>query len=90
MHDWILIKIEFIWEIGEISILLRDLKNRNKILVANGATNLLIPKLDNWGKSACINEVVFFNNYNNQSIKLEMQSGDSIFIEADNIKLPEI
>ncbi|EGW21444.1 hypothetical protein [Methylobacter tundripaludum] len=91
MHDWTLVSILVDWIKGIVTITFKNYKSNQVILIADGLVNLHIPKREEWGESVSINEVtgpILLSN-GNYHLKLEIQSGDKIELEAKFIKMPE-
>ncbi len=90
MHDWVLIDIVVNWESGEIIIRLDHHKGRDEI-VAKNFSNFIIPKKNEWGESVHVNGTIgptLLDNKNYQ-FSIEMQSGDILLLEAQEILLPK-
>ncbi|KHT14765.1 hypothetical protein [Pectobacterium brasiliense] len=90
MHDWTLLSLLVDWGEGTLVIKLLNNKSEPVVIKANGVKLLNIPKSDEWGESASVNEVIEFdrNPYGFERIKIEIQSGDVIEIVAEEILFP--
>jgi len=89
MHDWTLIAIHLDWTIGRVVIELRNRRSINVALVAERVSALHVPRLQDWGPSASINEVKGPTDIvGGKRLSIEMQSGDVIEICASSFILP--
>jgi hypothetical protein len=90
MHDWTLVAISMNWELGRVTIELRDLTSSTRFLVAEGVRDLRVPRANDWGPSVSVNTVSSIDPTltGMQRLKLEMQSGDIIEIVADKFDIP--
>jgi hypothetical protein len=59
-------------------------------LIAEGVLELRVPKMNEWGPSISVNEIVELDASTGQGrcLDIEMQSGDVIRIVAEKIVLP--
>ena len=92
MHDWILLSIVVEWMKGNVTITFETCEFNQVILTAEGLIELFIPKHDEWGESVSVNKVhepVQLEN-GNYRLELEIQSGDTITLEAKSIHLPNV
>lgn len=91
MHDWILLSIVVEWRKGDVTISFDTYEFGVVALIAQGLVSLSIPKHDSWGESESVNKVIGpaqLNNGNYQ-VELEIQSGDTIVLEAAQIQMPK-
>lgn len=90
MHDWTLIAVHFDWLSGIATLDLRTFPSQAKAILAKNVYTIHVPRLQNWGPSSSINEVMGPAAYpgNKQILKIEMQSGDVIEIIADCFIFP--
>lgn len=91
MHDWTLLALMVDWLDGTIKISFRNSQSQEVFLMANGFSELRVPRREEWGKSVAINEVDGPKTLQNGSMyfSIEMQSGDKIEMEARSISLPD-
>lgn len=91
MHDWSLISVNLDWVLSRLILNLRNPKLEDVILIANGFVNFKITKYDEWGESISINNILDFSKLENGnfSLKIEIQSGDQLEIEAKEILFPD-
>ena len=89
-HDWTLTRIAFDWKASRVTIELEDTTLTHQNLIAEGASDLHIPKLCDWGPSISINEVSITKNHQStgETLLIEMQTGDAIRVIAEKIILP--
>lgn len=90
MHDWTLIGVYFDWRSGQVKV---DFLNQDSTLVsliANDVSNLRVPRMNDWGASVSVNGVAKITHLKDgrSRIKIEMQSGDLIEIDAKAFVLP--
>lgn len=90
MHDWTLVSIFFDWAASHVIL---SFKNSGSDLVtirADGASNLTVPQLNEWGPSVSVNEVrgPLKENDAMQVLEIEMQSGDVIKVVATSFIFP--
>jgi hypothetical protein len=92
MHDWILISILVEWTKGTVIITFDTYEFNSVSLIAEGLIEIIIPKHEEWGRSVSINEAcgpIQLEN-GNYRLKLEIQSGDTIVLEATSIQMPTL
>lgn len=86
LHDATLDSIELRWSSGEALIRLKtgDANHPHRVLVATGLRHLDCPRELPWGPSASINQVrgPAPAGPDTRVLEIEMQSGDTIRIEA--------
>jgi uncharacterized protein YaiE (UPF0345 family) len=89
MHDWTLLSIEVVWEMGRAELTFRS-PDREEVLVSEGVVEVHIPRRREWGPSASVNGVKGPLSINGglQAIEIEMQSGDVIRIVAASFRMP--
>lgn len=90
MHDWTLLALMVDWVSGSVTISFRNCQSQEVFLMAEGLSDLRIPRREEWGRSVSINEVdgpVVLQN-GNYYLSIEIQSGDKIEIEAKSISFP--
>ena len=89
MHDWVISTFKVDWDKSEIDITFKTSSGVRHIL-ATDFVEINIPKKNEWGPSASVYKVdspVQLKN-KNAKISIQMQSGDTITIEARQIILP--
>lgn len=92
MHDWVLVSIWVEWSSGKLTITLNTHAHGLVEIHADGLVGLTVPKREEWGASVYVNEYEGPSDLSNgnQSLVIEMQSGDRIALEARLIKMPEL
>ncbi|KAA3439753.1 hypothetical protein [Rufibacter hautae] len=90
LHDSSIKEISIDWEREILTIEISTTalsfpEIRRAFIKAENVTSLLCPMKSPWGKSKSINEVKQIG----KKLKIEMQSGDTIVIEATLFKLEE-
>ena len=90
MHDWTVVTISMLWDLGRVTVELRDSASSVRTLVAEGVRELRIPRTHDWGPSASVNTASPLEALPTgaQRLKIEMQSGDVIEIVADQFDIP--
>lgn len=91
MHDWTLLNLIVDWTKGIATITFRNSQSQKVFLVAEGLSDFRVPRREEWGESASVNEVEGPKKLHNGNMhfSIEMQSGDKIELEAQSIFLPE-
>jgi hypothetical protein len=92
MHDWTLLSIVVEWMKGIVTITFDTSEYNQVTLTAEELVELVIPKHNEWGESVSVNRVrgpVQLEN-GNFHLALEIQSGDTISLEAKSIQMPKI
>ncbi len=92
LHDATLLRLECHWEDGHTTVLLRtgDTLSSETRIVATRARRIECPRLQPWGPSVSVNEVrgpVPLPHQQGSRLEIEMQSGDVIVLEAEEIRL---
>jgi hypothetical protein len=89
MHDWSLLSITIDWVSGEAAIQLVSPAGP-KELKAHGIADIQIPRAFPWGPSRSINAShgPAPTSDGTATLKIEMQSGDTIKIVAKSFTLP--
>jgi len=90
MHEWILVSLFFEWETGSLTVIFDSHEHGLTSLIAEGVCELFVPRMSSWGPSVSVNSVEGPLNVANgrQRLEIEMQSGDTIKIEAKSFDLP--
>ncbi|PKM44045.1 MAG: hypothetical protein CVV05_13150 [Gammaproteobacteria bacterium HGW-Gammaproteobacteria-1] len=91
MHDWTLLALVVDWVKGMVTITFRNSQSQEVFLMAEGLSDLRVPKREEWGGSVSVNEVEGPKQLQNGNtyVSIEMQSGDKVELEAKSISLPE-
>lgn len=88
LHDWSLISISYDWKASTATF---DLECADGLrqLIASGTTDLSVPHSAPWGPSDSINSVErsLMEGSSSFSLRIEMQSGDVISLQAASIEL---
>jgi hypothetical protein len=92
MHDWTLLSILVYWRSRLVELKFRDLSSQEIVVGVEGLLELHVPRRDEWGPSVSVNNVTGPARLpnGNQRLIIQMQSGDSIDIEASAFKMPSI
>ena len=90
MHDWTLISVTLDWKTGSATLQFCNQQSKPLALIIDEAVDIHIPKLNSWGPSVSVNEVIgpVACENGNQKIQFELQSGDVITVIAKAIHLP--
>jgi hypothetical protein len=83
LHDATLLTITVDWAEGTASVRLHPYSGMVTI-EASGLSHLDIPRRHPWGPSVSVNEVTLVD----RTLRVEMQSGDTLVIEADEVVMP--
>ncbi|MBT9098268.1 hypothetical protein KFZ76_11190 [Methylovulum psychrotolerans] len=94
MHDWILLAILVAWTKsgeGRVTMTFTTNKSNQVELTATGLVNLAVPKYEEWGPSNSVNRVFgpVQRDNGNYRVEIELQSGDTLTLEAKSIQMPE-
>lgn len=92
MHDWTLLSIRVDWMEGRVTMTFNSYKFNKVALTAEGLFELVIPKHNDWGESVSVNSIygpVRLEN-GNYRLEMEIQSGDTITLEAKSIQMPVV
>ncbi len=89
MHEWILVSLFFEWETASLTVVFDSHEHGFVSLIAEGVCELFVPRLNSWGPSVSVNSVEGPFNIadGRQRLEIEMQSGDTIKIEAKSFDL---
>jgi len=90
MHDWTLNEIRFDWRAARVVIELKDSTSAIRTLIAEGVTDLRVPRANEWGPSVNVNELFEIEELRMglKRLRFEMQSGDEIQIIAMRFAVP--
>lgn len=91
LHDATLVRLDVIWDPGEVLLFLEAWPEDIQIKVT-GLWRLEVPREQPWAHSVSINSVKGFAlpDGKHHRLEIEMQSGDTIILEAENFQLTEI
>jgi hypothetical protein len=88
LHDATLVSVSVDWALGSASIHMRPGRREGApsaaTIEASGIRNVEIPRRSPWGPSVSVNHVACENG----RLVIEVQSGDWIVVEADEIVIP--
>lgn len=79
LHDASLEAIDIDWETARCDLRFRPVNLPAHRLVFEGFTNIQLPRRESWGSSSSVNSLV---QPRDGSFEIELQSGDTIRIEA--------
>ena len=83
MHDWTLVSISFTWKPGTVRLVFRDPSSQVVTLVGEDVRSLRIPRIQEWGSSESVNEVLGPMDVGNlKQLSVEIQSGDVLEVTA--------
>ena len=85
MHDWTLIDASFDWEAAQVVMRFRTAAGL-KQLIASKTAELRIPQRLEWGRSASVNDAQLIADEHCPALRIEMQSGDAIILEAASLE----
>ena len=89
MHDWLLISISMDWDLGRLTVELRDSASTVRVVTAVGVRNLQVPKETPWGPSNSVNSSsIEVLPAGTKRLQIEMQSGDVIEVVAEQLSIP--
>ena len=91
MHDWTLVSVLFDWGSGNAVLEFRTSGSLTAKLVARGVADLHVPRLNEWGPSVSVNQVVgpSDSGTGRRALEIEMQSGDRKRISAAYFEFPQ-
>lgn len=83
MHDWTLQEIYVNWASASAKIEFLDSESKKRTINIEGLIFINSPRKNPWGESVSVNEVVrATSNEGRFMLSIEMQSGDTIELEA--------
>jgi hypothetical protein len=90
LHDCRLVSLELDWNAGSIRVWLDRYESLENFIQARGIRKFSLSRLEEWGPSSCIDEVVgpILDGDKLQKLTIKMQSGDQIEITAESFSLP--
>jgi hypothetical protein len=89
MHDWTLKSIQYEWEEAR-TVFIFESEDSINILVAQSASDLHIPQMNEWGRSVSVNKAIETVAANGtKKLTIEMQSGDTITVVAASFSLEQ-
>jgi hypothetical protein len=88
MHDWIFLTANINWADGLARLCFKNQKSEIVVIEAEDLSDLHLPRLQEWGASASVNEVKGPYDVQDglQKLEIEMQSGDLILLTAKKFK----
>jgi len=88
MHDWTLLAVEYDWSSARVTMRFQTAVGVTTI-VASEVADLHIPQRRAWGRSASVNGAgrLAEMSENANILRIEMQSGDVITVEAAAIEV---
>ena len=92
LHDASFLRVVLLWdEIAEATLVFRVHGPRTVVLRASGVASLTCPHENPWGPSISVNEIhgPFAVREGVERIEVEVQSGDTIVIEAASFEWAE-
>lgn len=87
LHDWTLQTISVDWIQSKVWVICKGSNSQIQQIQVENFIEIYIPKKETWGKSQSINQLTLSKKDNHQLLQIEMQSGDTLIIEAKNIEL---
>ena len=90
MHDWVISTINIDYDKNDINITFKT-PSGNQQFIASEFAEVHMPKRNEWGPSSSVLQVEAPKRLrnNNFEISIQLQSGDTITIEAKEFMLPE-
>ncbi len=93
LHDAIFLRAVLLWgKAADATVVFRVFGPRFLVLKASGVTNLICPHENPWGPSVHVNEIrgPLSPRQGVERIEVEVQSGDTIVIEAASFEWAEL
>jgi hypothetical protein len=89
-HDWTLVDVVFEWAKASVAVAL-DGPSSRCVLLAEDVSLLVVPRENPWGRSVSVNSLLIadMSDRDEQSLEIEMQSGDVIRVNAKKIAVRE-
>jgi hypothetical protein len=84
LHDAGLDEIRFDWKLAKLELTFSTANGR-AVLRADGATSVGIPRRLPWGPSSQVNKVTVSPHPGVVRVEIEMQSGDTLQVEAKSM-----
>lgn len=83
-HDWTLAELHFDWAQARVTVIFEGPQSARSVLVASEVSFLEVPRESPWGNSVSVNTLHIADLVGRveQSLEIEMQSGDVIRISA--------
>lgn len=90
-HDWTLVDVVFEWARARVAVALIGPSSTRRVLLAEDVSSLDMPRKNPWGKSVSVNSVLIADvpGLDEQSLEIEMQSGDVIRVNAKKIAVQD-
>lgn len=89
MHDWTLISIAMEWSSSVVTVKLLDRTSTTREIVAHGIRGISVRRDEPWGPSVSVLGYRFSEKNGGIQLQIDIQSGDSIDIEAARIDMPQ-
>ncbi|MCV2884719.1 hypothetical protein OE749_08425 [Aestuariibacter sp. AA17] len=90
MHDWTLIEISVFWKAGLATLSFRDSESDIQVIKAHKLRKITIPRELEWGNSVSVSKVTQSESINGAiQVKVEIQSGDTIEVLAQEFEFPD-
>ena len=92
LHDATLEQIALDWAEGTSRVefvYFHDGKRRRGAILCSGTTHLSCPRAFPWGRSQSINSVSVGEHDGRNTLRVEMQSGDELVVQAREFSLEE-
>lgn len=92
LHDWTLVSILFEWKSGCVTLEFRTHGSNSAKLTAHSASELHVPRLNEWGPSVSVNKMVgpLDRGSGHRELEIEMQPGERIRIVAASFDFPHM
>lgn len=87
LHDWSFHSLDLAWHSGALRLRLVDTARQDRTLLANNILHLDVPRHLGWGESSSILEHQLQHHDGDVTLRLLMQSGDTLTIVACSIQL---
>jgi hypothetical protein len=90
-HDWTLADVVFDWARARVAVALIGPSSARCVLLAEDVSSLEVPRKNPWGRSVSVNSIFIAGmpDRDEQSLEIEMQSGDVIRVNAKKIAVQE-
>ena len=87
LHDATLLSAKLVWKTGLLRLVFLPCSSepQQKVIIAEDTICFNVTRHFPWGKSVSVNKVIHEQGEGIQKVKIEMQSGDVLKIEARSI-----
>ena len=89
MHDWTLVSIAMDWSSAVVTVRLLDRTSTPREIVAYGVRSIAVRRNEPWGPSVSVLGYRLAEKGGVIQLQIDIQSGDSMDIEAARIDLPD-